>query len=99
MHVLTSIKRSPPMTVAEAQHLSKQTSLFGYTPDVINLDGYAHLMIRGDGADDLMIVDALAAIRKNAGPVLIVDSLGVYPSSLDQAVLEQAAYYHRKIGS
>lgn len=64
MYVHTSIKRSPPMTEAEARKLAEQTHLFGYKPDVILLNNHAHLMIRGDGADDQLIVDQLVHQRK-----------------------------------
>ncbi len=66
MLTFTSIKRSPPMTEAEAKLISKETDLFGYEPGLLFLPptGDWHLMIRGDGSDDETIERRLFQLRK-----------------------------------
>jgi hypothetical protein len=63
MLAFTSIKRSPPMTQEEASHISKAVHLFGYEPQILPLNGHFHLMIRGDGADDLTVERQLTTLR------------------------------------
>lgn len=58
-----SIKRSPPMTEAEARTIAEETHLFGYKPDITQLGINWYLTIRGDGADDSIISARLARLR------------------------------------
>jgi hypothetical protein len=60
----TSFKRSPPLTEEEAIIISEETTLFGYKPDMVQLDGQWFLTIRGDGADDAVLAARLAQLRK-----------------------------------
>lgn len=61
---MCSFKRSPPMTETEALLLQEESHLFGYRPDMIELNGQFHLCIRGDGGDDQVLAARLAQLRK-----------------------------------
>jgi hypothetical protein len=64
MLAFTSIKRSPPMTEAEARSISQETHLFGYEPKVIQLGQDWFIQIRGDGSDDETVSNRLFQLRK-----------------------------------
>lgn len=64
MLTYSSYKRSPPMTEDEAIIISEETTLFGYKPDMVQLEGQWFLTIRGDGADDQVLAARLAQLRK-----------------------------------
>lgn len=64
MIAICSIKRSPPMTEDEAHSLASQPNLFGYEPNIIQLDSHWYLQIRGDGSDDRTIEFQLSKMRK-----------------------------------
>lgn len=61
--IMCTIKRSPPMTEAEARTIAEDTHLFGYKPEVITHQGNWHLQIRGDGSDDHTVASRLARLR------------------------------------
>jgi hypothetical protein len=61
--IICSIKRSPPMTEAEARAIAEDSHLFGYKPDIIQLNNSWHLNIRGDGSDDQTVRSYLARLR------------------------------------
>lgn len=64
MLTYSSFKRSPPMTEEEAIIISEETTLFGYKPDIVPLNGEWFLTIRGDGADDAVLAARLNQLRK-----------------------------------
>jgi hypothetical protein len=64
MLTYSSRKRSPPMTEEEAIIISGETTLFGYEPERMQLDGHWFLTIRGDGSDDAIIAARLNQLRK-----------------------------------
>lgn len=64
MLVHSSYKRSPPMTEEEAIIIAGETTLFGYKPDIVPLNGEWFLTIRGDGADDAVLAARLNQLRK-----------------------------------
>lgn len=61
---MCSFKRSPPVTETEALLLAEETHMFGYKPEIMELNGHWHLKIRGDGTDDAVFAARLAQLRK-----------------------------------
>jgi hypothetical protein len=61
---MCSFKRSPPMTETEAHLLQEEIHLFGYKPEILEIDGQFHLKIRGDGGDDQVLAARLNQLRK-----------------------------------
>lgn len=64
MHAMCSFKRSPPVTETEALLLQEESHLFGYKPEIMELDGSWYLKIRGDGGDDHVFAARLTQLRK-----------------------------------
>lgn len=61
---MCSFKRSPAVTEVEAIMLQEETHIFGYKPEIMELDGSWYLKIRGDGQDDALFAARLAQLRK-----------------------------------
>lgn len=64
MHAMCSFKRSPPLTEVEAQILQEETNLFGFKPEIMELNGSFYLKIRGDGTNDAVLNARIAQLRK-----------------------------------
>lgn len=64
MITMCSFKRSPPLTEDEAIILSEETTLFGYKPQMVQIEGQWFLQIRGDGGDDQVLAARLNQLRK-----------------------------------
>jgi hypothetical protein len=52
------------VTETEALLLQEETHMFGYRPEIMELDGNWHLKIRGDGQDDAIFNARLTQLRK-----------------------------------
>lgn len=62
----SSYKRFPIPSEAWARYIAEQTHLFGYRPDVIQVAGKWHLVVRGDGADDAVIERMIERLEDHA---------------------------------
>lgn len=63
----SSFKRSEPIaSEAWARYIAGKTELFGYAPDVVQVAGKWHLVVRGDGADDAVIERMIERLEDHA---------------------------------
>lgn len=62
----TSVKRSPPIAEPLARMISKESHIFGYEPEVRQLNGAHYLIIRGDGSDDQQLAQRIEHHQRRA---------------------------------